>query len=492
MSFHFTPLRRFTSSQFLRNDYKPTIYALSTRPGRAAISVIRVLGSQAQYVYNQLTNTKRAPVSHRASVRKLYGSQGMLDEALTLFFKGPRTYTGEDILELHVHGGNAIVKAVLGAIKKLHDENSQRRIRYADHGEFSQRAFLNGRFDLTEVEGIREMIDAETESQRRSALASMTGENKKILDKWRSDIVNNVALLTTVIDFGEEHDVEETEHLFANVEKNIDGLISEITHYLRKVKGSDILLKGIKVSLLGPPNAGKLSLLNYLSNNDSAIVSDIAGTTRDVLEVPLDIEGYKVVVGDTAGIRSLEDADAIEKEGIKRAKQRALVGDLVLAVIPANEPVSPEIKKHLDMLMLVNRPVVVVLNKSDLASGKHDDIVSRFSAELGVSPLNIFLVSCLTEDGMDQLRTALISQFKTISLSDSSDPVTISARAQDLLENDVLCGLEQFKVWKDAEDVVLASECLRQSVEGIGRITGQAIGVEEILGVVFSSFCIGK
>lgn len=485
-------LRNLPTLQFLRNYHRPTIYALSTKPGRAAISVIRILGSQAQYVYNQLTNTKKSPISQRASVRKLYGSQGVLDEALTLFFKGPNTFTGEDILELHVHGGNAIVKAVLAAIKKLHDEDLQINIRYADHGEFSQRAFLNGRFDLTEVEGIREMIDAETESQRRSALASMTGGNKRILEKWRGDIVNNVALLTTVIDFGEEHDVEETEQLFSDVEKNIDGLIKEITGYLQKVKGSEILLKGIKVSLLGPPNAGKLSLLNYLANNDSAIVSEIAGTTRDVLDIPLDIEGYKVVVGDTAGIRPLEDADTIEKEGIKRAKQRALVGDLVLAVLPVDEPISPEIRSHLALIEQAGRPFAVILNKSDLLDENSDNTLMRFSSELSIPPLSIFLVSCVTEDGMNKLKTGLISHFKTISLSDSSDPVTLSARAQDLLENDVLYGLHQFKTWKDAEDVVLASECLRQSVDGIGRITGQAIGVEEILGVVFSSFCIGK
>ncbi|SGZ53627.1 CIC11C00000004476 [Sungouiella intermedia] len=485
-------LRNLPTLQFLRNYHRPTIYALSTKPGRAAISVIRILGSQAQYVYNQLTNTIKSPISQRASVRKLYGSQGMLDEALTLFFKGPNTFTGEDILELHVHGGNAIVKAVLAAIKKLHDEDLKINIRYADHGEFSQRAFFNGRFDLTEVEGIREMIDAETESQRRSALASMTGGNKRILEKWRGDIVNNVALLTTVIDFGEEHDVEETEQLFSDVEKNIDGLIKEITGYLQKVKGSEILLKGIKVSLLGPPNAGKLSLLNYLANNDSAIVSEIAGTTRDVLDIPLDIEGYKVVVGDTAGIRPLEDADTIEKEGIKRAKQRALVGDLVLAVLPVDEPISPEIRSHLALIEQAGRPFAVILNKSDLLDENSDNTLMRFSSELSIPPLSIFLVSCVTEDGMNKLKTGLISHFKTISLSDSSDPVTLSARAQDLLENDVLYGLHQFKIWKDAEDVVLASECLRQSVDGIGRITGQAIGVEEILGVVFSSFCIGK
>lgn len=417
----------------------------------------------------------------------------MLDEALTLFFKSPKTYTGEDILELHVHGGNAIVKAVLAAIKALHDEENGINIRYADHGEFSQRAFLNGRFDLTEVEGVREMIDAETESQRLMALASMTGLNKKVLDHWREEIVNNVALLTTVIDFGEEHDVEETEQLFSTVEANIDRLIFEIEEYLRKVKGSEILLKGIKVSLIGPPNAGKLSLLNFLANSDSAIVSEIAGTTRDVVDVPLDIEGYKVVVGDTAGIRDLEEADTIEKEGIRRAKQRALAGDLVLVVLPVNEEIPSEIKRHLELIKQAGRPLALILNKSDLLQNeKSDSVIGSFANELNIPKEQLHMVSCKTEDGMNDLRNELIKSFKEITLSDFSDPVSLSMRAQDLLENDVLCGLKQFKEWKESEDVVLASECLRQSVDGIGRITGKSIGVEEILGVVFSSFCIGK
>lgn len=489
----FLPSRHFGTSSPWRNYNRPTIYALSTRPGRAAISVIRCLGSNSQHIFEKLTNSKRAPVSHRASVRKLYGDLGMLDEALTLFFKAPKTYTGEDILELHVHGGNAIVKAVLAAIKALHNEENGINIRYADHGEFSQRAFLNGRFDLTEVEGVREMIDAETESQRLMALASMTGLNKKVLDHWREEIVNNVALLTTVIDFGEEHDVEETEQLFSTVEANIDRLIFEIEEYLRKVKGSEILLKGIKVSLIGPPNAGKLSLLNFLANSDSAIVSEIAGTTRDVVDVPLDIEGYKVVVGDTAGIRDLEEADTIEKEGIRRAKQRALAGDLVLVVLPVNEEIPSEIKRHLELIKQAGRPLALILNKSDLLQNeKSDSVIESFANELNIPKEQLHMVSCKTEDGMNDLRNELIKSFKEITLSDFSDPVSLSMRAQDLLENDVLCGLKQFKEWKESEDVVLASECLRQSVDGIGRITGKSIGVEEILGVVFSSFCIGK
>lgn len=473
----------------IRHLHQPTIYALSTRPGRAAIGVIRVLGPNAQHVYHQLTKTKTPPIPKRTSVRRLFGEQGVLDEALTVFFRGPKTYTGEDLLEMHVHGGNAIVTAVLRAILKLHRPENGTEIRMAQQGEFSRRAFMNGRLDLTEVEGIREMIDADTETQRLSALASLTGQNKQMFQKWRNEIVHNVALLTTVIDFGEEHDLEETNQLFATVEANVDALIAEIETYLNKVRKSDILLKGIKVSLLGPPNAGKLSLLNYLANSDTAIVSHIAGTTRDILDVPLDIDGFKVVVGDSAGIRSLLDADVIEQEGIRRAKQRALVGDLVVAVLPVDEPISADIIEQFQLLQKEDRPIVVVLNKADLV--EHVD-KSAFAQTLNVPSESLQVVSCITGQGIDLLRESLIHQFKAASMSEKSDPVVISARAQDLLEHDVLYGLQQFKVWKDSEDVVLAEECLRQSVEGIGKITGEAVGVEEILGVVFSSFCIGK
>lgn len=474
---------------WIRNIHQPTIYALSTRPGRAAIGVIRVLGPEAQHVYHQLTKTKKPPIPQRTSVRRLFGEQGVLDEALTVFFRGPKTYTGEDLLEVHVHGGNAIVKAVLQEILKLHKPENGTEIRMAQQGEFSRRAFMNGRLDLTEIEGIREMIDADTETQRLSALASLTGQNKQVFQKWREEIVNNVALLTTVIDFGEEHDLEETSQLFASVEANVDALIAEIEAYLKKVRKSDILLKGIKVSLLGPPNAGKLSLLNYLANADTAIVSHIAGTTRDILDIPLDIDGYKVVVGDSAGIRSLLDADVIEQEGIRRAKQRALVGDLVVAVIPVDEPISVEVTEQIQMLQNEGRPIVVVLNKVDLVE-KAD--MEGFSKTLNVLADDLHLVSCVTGQGIDLLREKLVHHFKAASMSEKSDPVVISARAQDLLEHDVLYGLHQFKEWKDSEDVVLAAECLRQSVEGIGKITGDAVGVEEILGVVFSNFCIGK
>jgi tRNA modification GTPase len=418
----------------------------------------------------------------------------LLDEALTLYFQAPKTYTGENILELHLHGGTAIIQSVLNTIGSLHDPDNGINIRYAQNGEFSQRAFINGRFDLTELEGVREMIDAETETQRIAALSSLTGDSKKIFHHWREQIVNNIALLTTVIDFGEEHDLEEVAELFNTVDSNITAISTDINQYLAKIRRSEILMKGIKLVLLGPPNAGKSSILNFLANKDAAIVSDIAGTTRDVIDVPLDIAGYKVVVGDTAGIRSIDLADSIEREGIKRAKDKSLTSDLVLVILPLDGEVDHHhLAQHISVLKTENKKIVVILNKQDLIqSTNYEPHVESLSTELGLAKDDFHVVSCLTGYGMSELSESLVHQFKTITQSESTDPVVISARAQDLLVNDVLYGFEQFKVWKEQEDVVLATESLKQSAEGIGKITGDAIGVEEILGVVFSSFCIGK
>lgn len=487
--------KRFSSSNSF--DYHPTIYALSTKLARSAIGVVRISGSQSEFIHKTLTRAKAKPKSRVTSVRRLYSptSGTLLDECLTIFFKGPRTYTGEDLLELHLHGGTAIIQSVLKAIKGLNDPDQGINIRYAENGEFSRRAFISGRFDLTEVEGVRDMIDAETESQRIAALSSLTGKLKDLFSSWREEIVKNVALLTTVIDFGEDHDIEEVAHLFQDVDQNIQRLESEIEEYLKRVQGSEVLLKGIKLILVGPPNAGKSSLLNYIANQDAAIVSDIAGTTRDIIDIPIDINGYKVVVGDTAGIRAPSAADTIEKEGIKRAKQKAIGGDVVLIIIPVSEE---ETVDYNDLLELVeslkreNKELVVVLNKQDLLTQTEETTISELSKKLNLSPEQFKLVSCKTGYGMEELTQQFTNIFKKISLSDSADPIVISERAQDLLKNDVLYGFSQFKIWKENEDVVLASESLRQSVEGIGKITGQAVGVEEILGVVFSSFCIGK
>lgn len=479
---------------------QPTIFALSTPLAKSAIAVVRISGPQSSYIYNKLTKTETPPKNRIASVRKLYSptvSSKLLDESLTLFFAKPRTYTGLDLLELHLHGGIAIIKAVLEAISALHDPDNGVIIRQAEPGEFSKQAFANGKYDLTALEGISEMINAETELQRLASLASMSGQTKDIFNKWRQDLLENVANLTTLIDFGEDHDLEETAILFDSVSEKIKVMESEIGEYLHRTKSSEVLLKGINLTLVGPPNAGKSSILNTLSNREAAIVSNIAGTTRDVLELPLEIGGFKVVLGDTAGIRLLSEADEIEQEGIRRAMRKSEAADFVIMVLdPTQITGLDEMKNLLSTLHASGKQILIVLNKEDLYQDRVNTLRDWYLHKLGVahSPqqISILPISCLTGAGIEELRLEMIKRFKVITETVSSDPVIISSRVQDILQNDVLYGFKEFFVWKEHDDVVLATECLRQSIEGIGKITGEAIGVEEILGVVFSNFCIGK
>ncbi|KAI3402413.2 MSS1 [Candida oxycetoniae] len=475
---------------------QPTIFALSTHLAKSAIAVVRISGPQSLYIYNKLTQTQTKPKPRTASVRKLYSPNTLqiLDEALTLFFPQPRTYTGLDILELHLHGGVAIIRSVLESIRQLHDPDNGIFIRQAEPGEFSKQAFANGKYDLTALEGISDMINAVTESQRVASLASMSGQTKNIFAKWRQDLLENVADLTALVDFGEDQTLEESEHFFENVARNIEMLEAEVRNYLKKVRSSEVLLKGIQLALVGPPNAGKSSLLNTLSNTDTVIVSDIAGTTRDVIDIPLEVGGYKVVMGDTAGIRSLSEADHIEQEGIRRAKSKSQSADFVMLVIDPTQKEDniAELKKLVTSLKECNKQMLVVLNKEDLIQSDRNKVVEKYSSLLNLDKDMFHFVSCRTGSNIDKLRDTIVEKFKVIAQSDTADPIIVSSRVQDILEHDVLYGFEGFTHWKGQDDVVLATECLRQAIEGIGKITGEAIGVEEVLGVVFSNFCIGK
>lgn len=480
----------------------PTVYALSTAPSRAAIGVIRITGPASKLIFTKLTHSEKIPKHRVATVRKIYDNVAdaesktrrkvLLDEPLILFFQSPKSYTGEDLLELHLHGGTAVINRVISAIGKLHNSNVP--IRLAEPGEFSKRAFQNQRFDLTEVEGINTLIHAETEMQRISALSSMQGETHLLFNQWRERILKNIALLTTVIDFGEDHDIEEINDLFDNVDHDIRKLEVEVNKYLHRIKRSQVLLDGIKITLIGPPNAGKSSLLNILARDDKAIVSNIAGTTRDAMEVPLDINGYKIIVGDTAGLR--ESSDVIESEGIKRAKNRSLKSDINVLILPSDSKhIDPVFLSHaMDLINDTEKEVLVIINKSDLMedSSSRSSLVENLSKTMALSKDKFMFISCTTNDGIDDLVAALTEKFQKVAISETEDPVTISNRARDILMNDVLFGFSEFYNFKEMDDIVMASEGLRSSVEGIGKITGEAIGVEEILGVVFSKFCIGK
>lgn len=503
----FLQFRKFSThfSKKQTSDYAtPTVYALSTAPARAAIGVIRITGPASKMIFSSLTGSKSIPLHRVASMRKIYdtvqslGPNGentkkklLLDECLVLFFESPKSYTGEDLLELHLHGGVAVINRVMSTIGKLHSPVSP--VRLAEPGEFSKRAFQNQRFDLTEVEGINTLIHAETETQRLSALTSMKGETNILFNQWRERILKNIALLTTVIDFGEDHDIDEVNELFDHVNNDVQNLQKEIEKYLLKVKRSQILLDGIKLTLLGPPNAGKSSLLNILAQDDKAIVSSIAGTTRDVMDVPLDINGYKVVIGDTAGIR--KSNDVIEKEGIKRAKKKSLEADINVLILPADDlNAGTEFLSHaLELVENSEKESIVIINKSDLIPVKmREKILDLFSAKLNIPKKNILFISCTENVGIDKLIAELTTRFEKVTYSDKEDPISISKRAKEILVNDVLYGFSEFYKFREMDDIVMASEGLRSSVEGIGKITGEAIGVEEILGVVFSKFCIGK
>lgn len=497
------------SSQFIRfppsqcrsvsasTSHLPTIYALSTPPGqRSAIAVVRISGAHSQYVLEKLTNWSKDPVPRMASLRKLYFPRRdgqLLDTALTLFLKAPKTYTGEDTLELHLHGGKAVTSAVLKAIESLHNSESGFNIRYANPGEFSLRAFQNGKFDLTEIEGIRELIDAETETQRQSALSSFNGENKTRFLEWRSRVIRNIAQLTAIIDFGDDTELQDIENITKSVEADILQLRGMIRQFIDKIDKSSILRNGIKVVLLGPPNAGKSSLINTISEDEISIVSQIPGTTRDAIEVALNVSGYKVIICDTAGVRDDSD-DAIEQMGIKKALKKSKSSNMCLVLVdPQNTPLVPQsLKQHLDSPHFQHTDKVVVLNKVDtISSSKNlEEIKHRVQKELGANA-PVWPVSCLTGQGIDGLVKELIGRFQILSdSSDESNPIVVSQRVREILSNDVLYGIEEFLSLRD--DVVMASESLRQVAVGIEKITGEAIGVEEVLGVVFSSFCVGK
>ncbi|SCU89191.1 LANO_0D04148g1_1 [Lachancea nothofagi CBS 11611] len=477
--------------------FHPTIYALSTSPGqKSAIAVVRVTGTHSKYILQQLTGSQNEPVARRASLRNLYSAvrekKILLDSSLTLYFANPRSFTGEDMLELHLHGGRAVVKSVLKAIEELGDRKNGLDIRYAQPGEFSQRAFQNGRMDLTQIEGVGELIDAETETQRRSATSGLTGQNKQVFDRWRSTIVSNIAQLTALIDFGDDAEIEDIDHIVEAARQEMHGLREEMHRFVRKVDRSSILQNGIKVALLGSPNAGKSSLLNCITNEDTSNVSNIPGTTRDAIDVPIDVKGYKVVLCDTAGIRH-ESEDRIELEGIKRAKAKAFQCDLaVLVVDPTKKPYIGPGLRELVNTGIPHKNTIIAINKMDLVDPQTIkevvlDLQTSFEKQFAITS-----VSCRDLRGIEELVNHLSAFFEefTGTTTQDSDPIAVSRRVQEIMVKDVLFGVDEFLA--SSEDIVMASENLNYAADGIGKITGQSVGIEEVLGVVFSRFCVGK
>lgn len=465
---------------------------------KSAVAIVRVSGEHCSYIYEKLTLRKADQLSaRRAYLRSLYDKQGQLiDDALVLYFKGPHSFTGEDVLEFQIHGGRAISELLLSTIQSLNNRDKDIEIRMAGPGEFSRRAFQNDKFDLTSLEGINSMVNANTESERRSVLQSFTGKNKETFDRWRRIVLENSAKLTAVIDFAEDADFDsEFNSIIAEVKKDMSQLREEVQRFIHKVERASLLQNGINMALIGSPNVGKSSLLNCIVNDEISIVSDIPGTTRDVVSSVVDINGYKINLYDTAGIR-LNTTDQIEKMGIERAKKKSQESDICVCVLDSSSELPKGVQKLLDPTHFNETQLIFVLNKTDLIE-KNDSKVKTLTSEIKSiygSNSTIIPISCLTKEGIDSLLQTLIKSFKNLTQeSETEDPILVSDRVREILTQDVLYGIHNFFQTQDEmNDVVIATENLRYVADGIGKITGEVIGLEEVLEIVFSKFCVGK
>jgi tRNA modification GTPase len=432
-----------------------TIFAPATAAGRAAVAVIRVSGPDSSKILEALAAPLPAP--RRAALRRLKASGEALDEALVLWLPGPNSFTGEDSAELHLHGGRAGVEAVSRALADL-------GLRLAEPGEFSRRAFQNGKLDLTQAEAIADLVDAETEAQRRQALGQLEGELSARYEAWRRRLVQALARLEAAVDFPDE-DLPDT--LQAEVGARIGDLAAELEAALADHGRGERVREGFRIALIGAPNAGKSSLLNRLAGREAAIVTEIAGTTRDVIEVPTVIEGFKVLFADMAGLR--ESVDPIEAEGVRRARAWADAADLRLWVIDQAAPA--------DLMEAVHPGDLLVLNKADLPMGP----------DAGLPALETLRVSAKTEAGMDALWSALSARVKAL-IGGDFPAVTRLRHRRHLQDAAEALRRGQAALARSPE---LGAEDLRHAAQALGRIAGR-IDPEQVLDEVFSSFCIGK
>ncbi|KAI8273103.1 hypothetical protein K4K56_002171 [Colletotrichum sp. SAR 10_98] len=524
---------RFFTSQTefgLRDEtVDDTVYALSTAQGRAGIAVIRISGPGCTDVYEGLCPKRPLPKPRYASVRTLVDPQAgddasILDSnALVLNFPGPKTVTGEDVLELHVHGGSATVKAVLAAIPKCKSEG---RIRYAEPGEFTKRAFLNDRLDLAQVESLGDTLSADTEQQRRAAVRGNSGVLGRTYDAWREQLLLARGELEALIDFAEDQHFDESPaDLMSNVNALMNDMRQSILRHEAASQRSELLRNGIRIALLGPPNVGKSSLMNLIVGREASIVSKEAGTTRDIVEVSLDIRGYLCSFADTAGIRTKTShsvaADPnepalgkIEEEGIRRAKQKAAESDIII-VLAAVEPSREggfRINYDAETLKLASdaQACLVVVNKRDaVESSTFTKLLTQFRSEIDaqvpeLSKVELITISCREAQshyttqkdpgGINGLTDQLVESFASMTSlpSDQQDLLGVTARQAQLLEQ---CRglLDEFMTVALPEhegeepDIVLAAEYLRYAADCLARITGriEAGDVEEVLGVVF-------
>ncbi|MCK1711424.1 MULTISPECIES: tRNA uridine-5-carboxymethylaminomethyl(34) synthesis GTPase MnmE [unclassified Bradyrhizobium] len=437
-----------------------TIFALSSGRPPSAIAVVRVSGSQAGQALATLAGT--LPAARRASRRLLRDASGQpIDDSVVLWFPGPASATGEDVAEFHVHGGRAVLSALLAAISDIPN------MRAAEPGEFTRRAFENGKLDLTEAEGLDDLIHADTDRQRRQALRQLQGLLGNRARDWRERIIEASALIEAGIDFSDEGDVPA--ELMAPAMQAIKALQAEIAEVLAAQGQAERLRDGLVVAIAGPPNVGKSTLINQLARREVAIVSPHAGTTRDVIEVQLDLDGYPVTVIDTAGIR--ETDDPVEQEGVRRAEARAADADLVLWLLGPDSGANERLPASV--------PVWAIRNKIDLEGG-----VPTVAAAAD----RTFPISARRGDGLPDLIQALVG-FAADFFGTSEGALVTRVRQRDLLRQALDSLRRSLELVEEGEE--LAAEELRAAAYALGRLLGR-VDVEDVLGAIFQKFCIGK
>jgi tRNA modification GTPase len=445
---------------------QPTIFALSSGFGRAGVAVIRISGPAAGVVLDRMAGPRPRP--RFAALRRVTDPQTaeVLDDALALWFPGPKSETGEDMAELQVHGGRAVVAGVLAAIGNIAG------CRLAEPGEFARRAFESGKLDLTEVEGLADLIDAETATQRRQALRQAGGALARLYESWRQRLVEALALVEAAIDFSDEADV--ASDAFDKARSQVAALHSAIDAHLNDGRRGEITREGLQVVLAGPPNVGKSSLLNALARRDVAIVSDEPGTTRDVIEVKLDLHGLAIVVSDTAGLRAAKGK--VEQEGVRRALARAGAADLVVWLIDATDP--QPVPAEVASAQAPGSDLLIAVNKIDLVAG--DRPAASYGAHVAISATTGAQMDTLTARMADHARRRM-GDTETMALTQARHRAALTACAAALT---AFLGTQ-------AQVLELGAEDLRRAVRALGRLTGR-VDVEDVLDQVFGRFCIGK
>ncbi len=442
-----------------------TIYALSSGAGVSGVAVIRISGIGTKEIVQSLIKDVLPP-PRLATLKKInkISTSELIDEGLLLWFPGPESYTGEDMAELHVHGSIAVIRSILDQLSNL--ENC----RLAEPGEFTKIAFQNGKINLLKAESISDLISAETEIQRQQAIKIMSGRSSDKFNSLREMLLKILSNVEAKIDFPEENLPED---IIKNIKNDSEKIRKEIEKILDDQKVGERIREGFKIAIIGPTNAGKSSLLNYLSKRDVAIVSEIAGTTRDVIEAHLNLDGYPVVISDTAGIR--ESKDEIEKKGIKLALKRAEDADLNIIVI---EPKSIDFTGFLNDL--VSEKSIIVINKIDLGYKNINHQIEKF---------NPIFLSIKNETNVAELINRIKDNLKNKFVSSNETLITRERHRQSL--EACVHNLKNFGEKNFKEDFDKAAEDLRLATRHLGMIVGK-VDVEEILGSIFSDFCIGK